>query len=92
MVRIQAALTRSPLSRAQRRYNHRVVVVWSALGLGVAFVGGLIGYVAWRDRRRQLSTEESSAGRQARANADRYEVERHAGQSHQTTRGQVHGP
>ncbi|MEV1286794.1 hypothetical protein [Micromonospora sp. NPDC049679] len=69
-----------------------MVVVSITLGFGVALVGGLVGYLAWRDRARQSPAEESSAGRAARANAHRHEAERHAGQSHQTTRGQVHGP
>ncbi|WP_130335103.1 hypothetical protein [Micromonospora kangleipakensis] len=38
------------------------------------------GFVAWRDRARNTSGEESAAARDARARQQRYEAERHGTQ------------
>ncbi|MBM0225184.1 MULTISPECIES: hypothetical protein [Micromonospora] len=48
------------------------------------------GFVAWRDRARQASGEESAAARDARARQQRYEAERHGaqGEARHRDRGQ----
>ncbi|MFI1193240.1 hypothetical protein ACH4T9_08265 [Micromonospora sp. NPDC020750] len=61
-----------------------MVIFGSALALAVAaFV-----VVAWRDRRRQSTPEDSAAAREAASTQERYAAERHGAQGEVWQRGQ----
>ncbi len=51
-----------------------------------------IGYVAWRDRRRLSSPDDSAAGRIAAAQAERAAAERHGAQGLSWQEGQRDSP
>ncbi|MER5701246.1 hypothetical protein ABT023_04705 [Micromonospora sp. NPDC002296] len=62
-----------------------MVIFGSALALAVAaFV-----VVAWRDRRRQSTPEDSAAAREAASTQERYAAERHGTQGEVWQRGQT---
>ncbi|NBE80674.1 hypothetical protein [Micromonospora rubida] len=64
-----------------------MIVFGSALALAVAaFV-----VVAWRDRRRQSTPEDSAAAREAASTQERYAAERHGAQGEVWQRGQTPG-
>ncbi|MEV4758926.1 hypothetical protein AB0J86_28055 [Micromonospora sp. NPDC049559] len=54
--------------------------VWAVFGIGAALTVVLFGYVAWRDRKRTTSADDSAAGRTSAAEADRQAAARHAAQ------------
>lgn len=54
------------------------MLVWTIIGAFAVVAGGLIGYVAWRDRRRSGSTEDAVARAAARDRMERYEADRNA--------------
>ncbi|MFF5173539.1 hypothetical protein ACFY3U_12965 [Micromonospora sp. NPDC000089] len=66
------------------------MTTWVVLGVGVLVVGGAFGWVAWRDRLRSQSGEDTAAGRAARAEQHRYEAARHAAQGEVIRRGEEH--
>jgi type II secretory pathway pseudopilin PulG len=57
------------------------------LGIGMTLAAAAYGYVAWRDRRRLSSAEDSAAARTARSTQERYAAERHAAQGDVWNRG-----
>jgi hypothetical protein len=68
------------------------MMVWIVVGVAVAALVGLVGYVAWRDRRRLTTADDTSASRLAQGEAERYAAERHGPQGVTWQQGNLHGP
>ncbi|GAB3936848.1 hypothetical protein [Micromonospora vulcania] len=64
-----------------------MTAVWVVLAVVVVVGGGLFGVVAWRDRARTGASDDSGAGRDARARQARYEAQRHGEQGDTWQRG-----
>jgi hypothetical protein len=68
------------------------MVVWITVGVVVVMLAGLLAYLAWRDRRRMSSADDSSASRAASADAERFAADRHGHQGVNWQQGSMHGP
>ncbi|MFC4017305.1 hypothetical protein ACFOW4_05025 [Micromonospora sp. GCM10011542] len=64
-----------------------MTTLWVVVGAFVVLGIASFGYVAWRDRRRQSSADDSTAARDARSVQERYAAERHAQQGDTWLRG-----
>ncbi|MFF3851587.1 hypothetical protein [Micromonospora sp. NPDC002575] len=60
-------------------------------GSTLALIVGAFLLVAWRDRRRQSSPEDSAAAREAARTQQRYAAERHGSQGDVWRSGQTQG-
>lgn len=64
-----------------------MTTLWVVLAILAVGAVAAFGYVAWRDRRRTDSTEDATAGRDARSRQQRYEADRHGSQGDTWHRG-----
>ncbi|MCM0674285.1 hypothetical protein NCC78_06220 [Micromonospora phytophila] len=64
-----------------------MTTMWVLLGIVAVLILGTFGYLAWRDRARLSSPEDTTADRDARAVQERYAAERHGTQGETWRRG-----
>ena len=64
-----------------------MTTLWVVVGILALLLVGSFGLVAWRDRRRLSSADDSAAARDARAVQERYAAERHGQQGDTWQRG-----
>ncbi|SCE76606.1 hypothetical protein GA0070558_105213 [Micromonospora haikouensis] len=72
-------------------YREDMTTLVIVLGSTLALIVGAFLVVAWRDRRRQSSPEDSAAAREAAGTQQRYAAERHGRQGDVWRNGQSQG-
>ncbi|GAA4723148.1 hypothetical protein [Phytohabitans rumicis] len=65
------------------------MVIATIVGAFAAVFGGLIGFVAWRDRRRQGSTEDAATTGEAELRKERFAAGRDTQQTQRWLGGQI---
>lgn len=67
------------------------MTTWIVVGVALALVAALVGYLVWRDRRGRGGTPDRAVGQAARERIERHEAERHGVQGATWQRDHLHG-